>query len=339
MSAAPRASRLGPPHAGASLAGRSLGAVSVTYARDTCHAGRGGCRRGAGRSGRRAADGTADGMNTHASFVVSTRTLSTSERRHLHSPLFGVVLRTAASVLLRFLLFLLLMLMAMGTLVAMLGAFANSGGAAFLNAPAPEWTMPVLAVVVWLPVLLVPGYVAGRKIRRVLWWERLKRADRARGRAQIIRSVGARYAVGLSESLDVLFVFEAGPQRVLVIPSERVRLDRALFGLPPRDDDDEPGVDPVTARKEPLQALLARLGRCAFPSSDFELHRLPHTGVLLSVRTHGAPRRPQGVYAMETLQFPDAPRYRDDYEQESFFSHIGFDALLASARRMRGRAG
>lgn len=277
-------------------------------------------------------------MDRASSITVSARPLSADERAQLHRPLLWVVLRTLPSVVVRYALF-------FGLMLAGLLAFAaivTAPGAAWLGLgdvePAP-WVEPVLIAVLWLPVFVVPGYVAARKIARVRWWERQKRADLAHGRAEVVRGLGSRYAVGIAQSLDVLFVFEAGPRRVLVMPADRVGEDRALFGLAPQEDEDAPEVDFAHAERDPFGSLLWNMGVTPFPNSEFELDRLPHTGALLSIRTRGVPCAPLGVYEAESLRLPDARRYRRRYEQQSFFADVALDALIASATPVRFGAG
>lgn len=264
------------------------------------------------------------------SIEIRQRPLSGKERQSLQSSLGGVLLRSIPSMAVRYLLFFLLMLGAGLSLVAIASAAVTQWHPepGLLLDPGP-WLVGLFIAVFWGSIFLVPAYVAARKLRRELWWHRVLGADGRAGVAEVVRIEGARYLVAAGRRTGVFFLFEIGPDRVLLVGSERVGFDRSLFGLPPLDDDHEFDLDSVDESLGPFGSLWWNSAVTPFPNSAFELHRLPCSGHILQVVVAGQALAPEATGRARDLALPNARKYRGGYEQETLMIEMPFVALVA----------
>lgn len=244
--------------------------------------------------------------------AIRSRELTNEDWVGLDRPFFRPAIGAFPGALGRYLLFSLLALIVGGALAAALGAV----GEKWLPGFTPDWWMRVLF---WLPILLVPFYIAARAYlhayrRKLAIWLDLR--DR---RVEVIEADDARTIVAVDGRQRTYFLIDIGGGRTLLIDAQCLPLDPDLLlaQLPPEgseeDGREEEGWYPM---------------RPDFPNSSFVLHRLPRTGHIVRFETRGHPSLPVKVLADGELPLPALADIAGKHDCGSQILQQDFDALV-----------
>ena len=252
------------------------------------------------------------------------RSLTTGERAGLHSSLGRILLFAIPGVLFRYLLgFIFLMLLGMVVVTVLSTVLEKAtAGVSFLRAKPHLWQLGLFIVAFWGPVVLLPVWFASRAVRRDLRRHRARASDLAGDVACVATFQDARFVSLVDEGNREFLVYEFDPGRTLLIDGERPGADRALFGLPEQEINDEDDEAPYED-EEPLTP---------FPNSCFDLHWLPHSGRLLQIETRGSSVAPLRVLLDSELALPESKRFVRDAERDVLILDRDLDAWLSSAK-------